>query len=121
MRIKPSLAVVVLVAAVTCSCAPQRGGAVSSTLRSPLSPLSPLDELEADYDANAQRAVPRDSFDVLDEPELVAAGEATSLEDDEYVLGISLGGESKAYPIGALGESELFNDVCGGIPIAGSW
>ena len=80
-----------------------------------------LDALEADFDAHAHRAVPRDGFDVLDEPELVPAAEATTLEPDEEVLGITLGGESRAYPIGALGNSELLNDVCGGVAIAAGW
>ncbi len=80
-----------------------------------------LGDLEADYDRNASRAVPRDGFDVLDSPELVPAAEATTLEDDEYVLGVEVAGEARAYPIGALGHSELLNDVCGGVPIAASW
>lgn len=80
-----------------------------------------LDELEADYDQNVMRAAPRDSFDVLDGPEMLPAALATTLDDDEYVLGVQLGGEARAYPIGALGSSELLNDVCGGIPIAASW
>ncbi|MFT4537834.1 MAG: hypothetical protein ACI841_000084 [Planctomycetota bacterium] len=77
--------------------------------------------LERDCDENASRAVPRDSFDVLDMPELVAASEQGTLTPDEYVLGVSLDGEARAYPIGALGSSELLNDTCGGIPIAASW
>lgn len=80
-----------------------------------------LDALEADYDRNARRAVPRDSFDVLDDPPMVPATEATTLDPDEHVLGVEIGGEACAYPIGALGNSELVNDTCGGVPIAASW
>ncbi len=54
-------------------------------------------------------------------PALVAASLATTLDPDEFVLGVALGGEARAYPIGALGSSELLNDVCGEIPIAVSW
>lgn len=80
-----------------------------------------LDVLEAHYDQNSRQVVERDHFEVLDSPEMVLASAATSLEDDEHVLGVAIGGEAKAYPIGALGSSELVNDVCGGIPIAASW
>ena len=80
-----------------------------------------LDGLEEDYDRHVHRAAPRDAFDVLDMPALVAASAATTLDPDEFVLGVDLGGEARAYPIGALGSSELLNDVCGEIPIAASW
>lgn len=80
-----------------------------------------LDGLEEDYDRHVHRAAPRDGFDVLDMPALVAASLATTLDPDEFVLGVALGGEARAYPIGALGSSELLNDVCGEIPIAVSW
>jgi uncharacterized protein DUF3179 len=80
-----------------------------------------LDDLEADYDRHAGRAVARDGFDVLDDPQLVPAEEAGTLTDDEFVLGVVVGGEARAYPIGALGSSELLNDVCGEVPIAASW
>lgn|GEM_PF-3537250 len=80
-----------------------------------------LDELEADYDRHAVRAAPRDAFDVLDGPEMVIAWTAETLDEEEYVLGVNLGGEARAYPIGALGSSELLNDVCGGVPIAATW
>lgn len=80
-----------------------------------------LDALEADFDAHSRRAVPRDAFQVLDAPALVTVAQAKTLRDEEYVLGIAIGEEAKAYPIGALGSSELFNDTVGGVPIAGSW
>ncbi len=80
-----------------------------------------LDGLEQDYDRHVRRAAPRDAFDVLDMPTMVAASVAATVTPDEFVLGVHLGGEARAYPIGALGSSELFNDVCGEIPIAASW
>ena len=83
--------------------------------------MSKLDLLEAHYDENSRQVVERDHFEVLNSPKMVLAKEATSLEDDENVLGVAMGGEALAYPIGALGKSELVNDICGGIPIAASW
>ena len=54
------------------------------------------------------------------EPRFVAAADAP-LEDDELVIGISLEGESKAYPITVLRFREMVNDELGGLPILGTW
>ncbi len=80
-----------------------------------------LDTLEVHYEENSRQVVERDHFEVLNSPDMVLAKAATSVEDEEHVLGVYLGGEAMAYPIGALGSSELVNDVCGGIPITASW
>lgn len=75
-----------------------------------------------DFDRYARRAVPRDAFPVLDRPTLLSSEEATlELRPDEPVIGVYLGGEARAYPVSVMGNHELANDVCGGIPIAVSW
>ena len=84
-------------------------------------PVDDLDLAERDFDRHARQVLPRDSFEVLDNPVGVLAADATTVRDDEFVLGVEINGEAKAYPIGALGESELFNDILGGLPITGSW
>ena len=76
---------------------------------------------EKHYDRAARRAMPRDGFPVLFDPILVPAAKATSIRDDEPVLGVAIGGEAKAYPISIMGRHELANDTCGGRPIAASW
>ena len=50
----------------------------------------------------------------------MAAADAP-LEDDELVIGISLEGESKAYPITVLRFREMVNDELGGLPILVTW
>jgi hypothetical protein len=61
--------------------------------------------------------------DVLDPPMIDAA--ESDLADDEPVIGVSIGGEARAYPLtmlfGGGGIFELLNDTCGGEPIAASW
>lgn len=77
---------------------------------------------EEDYDRNARRAAPRDAFPVLDEPAMKSAPEADRfLFDSEPVIGLTIGGEARAYPISVMGRHELANDTCGGKPIAVSW
>lgn len=93
----------------------------SSEVQEATAMVSELDALEAHYDEHSRQVVERDHFEVLNSPKMVKAMAATSLQDDEDVLGVALGGEALAYPIGALGSSELVNAVCGGIPIAASW
>ena len=36
----------------------------------------------------------------------------------EFVIGLSIDGESKAYPVNILSRHEIVNDVVGGVPVA---
>ena len=45
----------------------------------------------------------------------------TTIDDQEYVIGIECDGEAKAYPIAVMGRHELGNDVCGKTPITVAW
>lgn len=60
----------------------------------------------------------RDGIMALSYPEFVSSGEADYLSDDDRVLGVAVGGEAKAYPIGLLNRHEVVNDLIGGQPIA---
>ncbi len=80
-----------------------------------------LDELEADYKARGRRAVPRDAFHVFNNPQMTPASKAKTVQLDEPVVGVYIGGQAKAYPISTLKSSELVNDMCGDVPIAASW
>ena len=46
---------------------------------------------------------------------------AASLNPAELVIGVSIDGESKAYPIGPLARREMVNDVIAGVPILVTW
>lgn len=59
---------------------------------------------------------PRDGIPALDHPTSIAAGRA-GWADDEPVLGVVVGGASRAYPIAILNWHELVNDTLGGQPI----
>jgi len=79
------------------------------------------DDHGADYERHARRVGRRDEFPVLFDPRQTPALDAKGVHDDEYVIGIEIGGEAKAYPIAVMGQTEVANDTCGGIPIATSW
>lgn len=65
---------------------------------------------------------PRDGIPALFNPEYLTAKEADKLlKPDERVLGLNLGGVSRAYPIRIMSWHELVNDEIGGIPYLVSW
>lgn len=49
---------------------------------------------------------------------LVSSDQADFLQPDSRVVGVTLNGQSRAYPIGVLNWHECVNDVLGGVPIA---
>lgn len=57
----------------------------------------------------------------LDRPRHVASAEATYLDDAERVLGVSAGGEHRAYPLRIVSWHEMANDVVGGRPVTLSY
>ena len=60
----------------------------------------------------------REKFSALIAPQFLSTSEAShSMADKEPVLGVSIGGEAKAYPIALLTRHEVVNDVVGGRPI----
>ncbi len=56
----------------------------------------------------------------LHQPEFVAVSKAT-LHADELVLGVSINGDSRAYPVWALNTYEIVNDEVGGVPVLVTW
>ncbi len=78
-------------------------------------------DVAGEFQRNARRAAPRDAFPVFHDPALVPASRATGVRDEDWVIGVAIGDEAKAYPIAVMGVHELGNDTCGGEPIAVSW
>ncbi len=66
------------------------------------------------------RLIGLDGIRPVYEPRFVAAADAP-LEDEELIIGISIEGEAKAYPITVLRFREMVNDELGGLPILVSW
>ena len=57
------------------------------------------------------------SFPSLNNPEFISADEAT-LDDNDLVMGLSSGGETKAYPLRMMTFHHVANDTIGGQPVA---
>ena len=60
---------------------------------------------------------PKDGIPSIDDPVFVAVAEA-ELPDQEPVLGVTIGDDTRAYPVRILIWHEIVNDVVGGVPVA---
>jgi hypothetical protein len=64
--------------------------------------------------------VPKDGIPSLDNPELVPVNDpkAQYLADSDLIFGVSINGDTRAYPLRIMGWHEMFNAVIGGVPLA---
>lgn len=82
-------------------------------------PSSEPASAEGDTDAgdasfSFQRSSP---FVPLDTPEFITPGEATFLDADDRVLGVTIDGDSRAYPLRMMTFHHIVNDSFAGRPI----
>jgi len=62
---------------------------------------------------------PPDGIPSIDNPKFVSVVDASKfLQDSDLVLGVSLNGETRAYPLLILVWHEIVNDKVGGVPVA---
>ena len=61
---------------------------------------------------------PPDGIPSIDEPRFVVAADADFLEDSEPVLALTVGDETRAYPVQVLIWHEIVNDTLDGIPVS---
>jgi hypothetical protein len=67
-------------------------------------------------------ALPPDAIRAIDAPVFLHGGAAAAqMTDGEPVLGLRLGGEARAYPLGYLSAHEIVNDRLGDAAIAVTW
>ncbi len=75
------------------------------------SPLLDVDQLLAG-------GPPPDGIPAIDEPNFQPVAEVDWLEDTEPVLSLTVGEETRAYPLRVMTWHEIVNDVVGGAPVA---
>ncbi|HXH89720.1 MAG TPA: DUF3179 domain-containing protein [Gaiellaceae bacterium] len=71
----------------------------------------PLDEFQSG-------GPPKDGIPPLDAPRFAAVAETAFLEPREPVIALTVGGETRAYPLQILIWHEIVNDELGGVPVA---
>ena len=60
----------------------------------------------------------KDGIPALTNPALIDAKDADYMTDGELVFGVSINGDSRAYPLRMMDWHEMFNDVIGGVPVS---
>lgn len=61
---------------------------------------------------------PRDGIPSIDAPRFISAGDARDLRDTDRVLGVTIDGLAKAYPVKILNYHEIVNDRFGELAVA---
>lgn len=89
------------------------GGSALDDLRDPAfpEPMLPLDDL-------LPGGPPPDGIPAIDDPQHEQVADVDWLEDDEPVLSLTVGEETRAYPLRVLTWHEIANDVVDGVPVA---
>ena len=72
--------------------------------------LIPTDKIESG-------GPPRDGIPALNSPRMLKSADAKYLRPSDRVLGVTVNGESRAYPIRLLNWHEVVNDTVGGKPV----
>ena len=65
-----------------------------------------------------QGGPPRDGIPSIDKPVFVSAAQAKFMQPKDRVIGITVNGESRAYPINILNWHEIVNDTIRGRPVS---
>lgn len=65
--------------------------------------------------------LPKDAIPAILSPSFDERSKAAWLQDKDFVVGVKIGGDSRAYPVATLSRHEIVNDKVGGIPIAVTW
>lgn len=64
----------------------------------------------------------KDAIPAIHNPEFIDAAEARAqMGPSERVLGVSINGDHRAYPLNVLSRHEIVNDTVGGVPAAVTW
>jgi len=65
--------------------------------------------------------LPKDAIPAILSPSFEEGSKVSWLKGKEVVIGVEIGGDSRAYPVPILSRVEIVNDTVGGIPIAVTW
>lgn len=76
-----------------------------------------LDNAIVPKDAILSGGPPKDGIPALLRPTFIKPEAAAFLDKNDQVIGVTIGNESKAYPIKILNWHEAVNDTLGGKPI----
>ncbi|MDT8409538.1 MAG: DUF3179 domain-containing protein [Wenzhouxiangellaceae bacterium] len=81
-------------------------------------PKTDFSRSNVDFDEIQSGGPPRDGIPAIDNPRFIKASRADWLHPDEPVIVVTVGEESRAYPLQILIWHEIVNDEIGGKPLA---
>src|SRR5688572_14996635 len=95
-------------------------------LRSQVEAASTADDDEADRKFKAGMVIQSPPFppESVEPQQILDPAEAErtlAVLDEELLIGVTIGGETRAYPIKYLALSEALNDELGGVPVVITW
>ncbi|MCH7567433.1 MAG: DUF3179 domain-containing protein [Nitrospirae bacterium] len=96
--------------------APSPQPAASTGLPKPSSSETTVSSPPTEFDPEGLSIGPGSSFVVLDDPAVIPGTQATWLDPEELILGVSVGGEARAYPISQMAYHHIANDQIDGEP-----
>ncbi len=84
--------------------------------------VSSVERVETDprFFRVVRKLIPKDAIAPIYDPAFVSAGQS-SLNDTDYVVGLSIAGDARAYSVALLNGREMVNDVVGGVPVLVTW
>ncbi len=65
--------------------------------------------------------LPKDAIPAILSPSFEEGNKVSWLRGKDLVVGVEIGGDSRAYPVPTLSRHEIVNDIVGGRPIAVTW
>lgn len=71
-----------------------------------------------DLDEIMSGGPPKDGIPSIDDPKFVTVAEVDNLAPTEPVIGLTINGDARAYPLRVLTWHEIVNDTVGGVPVA---
>jgi len=91
-------------------------GDVPSALEEPANPAFPDPLIDLEHLVSG--GPPPDGIPSIDEPKFQSADEVDWLAEQEPLLSLTVGGETRAYPLQIMTWHEIVNDTVGGVPVA---
>ncbi len=81
-------------------------------------PNTDFAKTSVDFDEILSGGPPKDGIPSVDDPKFESIEATAELPAQEPVIGLTINGESRAYPLRILTWHEIVNDVVGGTPVA---
>ena len=81
-----------------------------------------LGSVEGGLDLRIITILSKDGIPSIDNPQFLDGEEADNqMLETERVIGVSINGDHRAYPLNMLSRHEIVNDTVGGVPVAVTW